>query len=282
MPCSPSSSHPAAAVRTAHRGAWLAGAAGLLLGLVVLPGAGAQSVLQQKPQGYVSDLAGVLDANSKTQLTALCTEVDKKAQAQIAVVTVRSLEGQPVEVFSERLATRWGVGHKGSDRGVLVLLAVSDREYRIEVGYGLEPILPDGKVGGFGREMVPWLRQGNYGGALLHVTQRIAQTIAQDRGVVLSSQPAARAPPPAPASAPQETTAELIFALGYLFLFLLLLVWLGHKFGNVWIPAAFSLSSRSHGRSRSSWSSGSSSGSSGGFGGFGGGSFGGGGASGKW
>ena len=130
------------------------------------------------PQGYVNDFAGVLNATTVEGLTRLSTEVDQKAKAQIAVVTVKTLDGDTVEDFANRLFQKWGVGYKGTDRGVMVLLATDDHKYWTEVGYGLEPILPDGKVGGFGRDMVPLLRQGNYNGAVLQMVSEIAQVIA--------------------------------------------------------------------------------------------------------
>jgi hypothetical protein len=99
----------------------------------------AEKTDQLKPQGYVNDFAGVLSAPAKAQLTALCTEVDQKAKAQIAVVTVKSLDGQAVEDYAVDLATRWGIGPKQADRGILILLAVEDRKYWTSVGYGLEP-----------------------------------------------------------------------------------------------------------------------------------------------
>jgi len=161
-------------------------------------GAGAQNGLPKtKPTGYVNDFAGVLSQPARSLLTNLCTEVDQKAKAQIAVVTVKSLEGRPIEDYSIALATQWGIGPKQSASGVLILLAVDDRQDRVEVGYGLEPILPDGKVGGFLREAVPYLREGNYDAAMLLITRRVADVIAQDRGVTLSattSLPAARTP----------------------------------------------------------------------------------------
>ena len=120
---------------------------------------------QLSPHGYVNDFAGVLNVETKQKLEALCTEVDQKAHAQISVVTVTSLDGESVEQFTVDLAMGWGIGPKGNSRGVLVLLAPSEHKYRIEVGYGLEPILPDGKVGSFGREAVPLLRDGDYSGA---------------------------------------------------------------------------------------------------------------------
>ena len=165
----------------------------LALGLLASRPAGAQSPNQIKPTGYVMDSAGILSQSAKDQLTALCTEVDQKAQAQIAVVTVKSLDGRPIEDYSIDLATRLGIGPKKSDRGVMILFAIDDHRDRIEVGYGLEPILPDGKVGTFEREIVPYLRAGNYDGAILLVTRRVADVIAADRGIQLTG-----AVPPAP------------------------------------------------------------------------------------
>jgi len=146
----------------------------------------AEKVDQLSPQGYVNDFASVLDADSRQKLTALAQEVDQKAGAQIAVVTIRTLGGDSVQDFTNRLFKKWGVGPKGKDRGVMILLAVDERQYWTEVGYGLEPILPDGKVGGFGRDVVPLLRQNQYGAALLQMTAQVAVVIAQDRGVTLS------------------------------------------------------------------------------------------------
>src|SRR6202140_3479693 len=151
----------------------------LILLLFCVPAARAEQVKNLKPQGYVNDFAGVLNAQAKEKLTSMCAEVDQKAKAQIAIVTVSSLEGEPVEQFSIDLATAWGIGPKQKDRGILILLAPGDHKDRIEVGYGLEPILPDGKVGGFEREAIPLVRAGNYSSALLLVTSRVAVVIAQ-------------------------------------------------------------------------------------------------------
>jgi len=154
----------------------------------------AQDPEQLTPQGYVNDFANVLSQSAREQLTALCTEVEQKAQAQIAIVTVKSLGGRAIEDYSIDLATRWGVGPKQKDRGLMILLAVDDHKDRFEVGYGLEGILPDGKVGSFEREAVPLLRAGNYDGAVLLMTRHAADVIAADRGVTLSG--SSPAPPP--------------------------------------------------------------------------------------
>ncbi|MGB2888584.1 MAG: TPM domain-containing protein [Candidatus Acidiferrales bacterium] len=243
-----------------------------------------------KPQGYVNDFAGVLNAPAKEKLSALCAEVDQKAQAQIAVVTISSLEGEPIEQFSIELATHWGVGPKQAARGVLILLAPNDRKYRVEVGYGLEPILPDGKVGGFGREAVPLLRQNDYGGALLLITRRVASVIAEDKGVTLDA--LSGVSPPQPESdhivlSPWKTWILIfifLFLVGFPVLgFILRLLFFGglagsHRRGGGWGFGGPWYGGGSWGRG-GSWGGG---GGGGGFGGFGGGSFGGGGASGSW
>ena len=129
----------------------------------------AQNPRSLHPQGYVNDFAHVLAPDSIRAIEAICQEVDRKAQAQIAVVTVRSLEGESIENYSINLATHWGIGPKQKDRGVLILVAPNEHRYRIEVGYGLEPILPDGLVGRFGREAQPQLRIRNYKIGRAHV-----------------------------------------------------------------------------------------------------------------
>ncbi|MGA2078965.1 MAG: TPM domain-containing protein, partial [Terriglobia bacterium] len=91
---------------------------------------------QLDAHGYINDFAGVLDAATVEELTRLCGEVDQKAKAQIGVVTIKSLEGDSAEDFANHLFQKWGVGYKGTDRGVMVLLAVDDHKYWTEVGYG--------------------------------------------------------------------------------------------------------------------------------------------------
>jgi len=262
----------------------------LTLLLLVSSVAHAEKTDQLKPQGYVNDFAGVLSPSAKAQLTALCTEVDQKAKAQIAVVTVKSLDGQPVEDFTLDLATKWGVGPKQSASGIMILFATEDRKSRVEVGYGLEPILPDGKVGGFLREAVPMLRGNDYDGALLLVTRRIADVIASDRGVTLSGS----APLPARRAPPQDTGWSIGQVLLLLFIiFVVYSVMKGSGGGGRsnytrgggsgwWIGPMIG---SGMGGGRGGWGSGGfggGGGGGGGFGGFGGGSFGGGGASGSW
>src|SRR5207302_4302924 len=146
----------------------------------------AEPVSQLHPTDYVNDFAHVLDQTTIAQLDNICQQIDQKAHAQIAVVTINSLDGSDIESYAVDLFKKWGICSKATDRGVLVLLAIQDRRYRIEVGYGLEPILPDGKVGGFAREAVPLLKQSNYSGAVSLMTSHVADVIAQDAGITLT------------------------------------------------------------------------------------------------
>jgi uncharacterized protein len=142
-----------------------------------------------QPTTYVSDFAGVVDADSKQQIEALCTEVYEKAHATIEVVTIQSLDGMPIENFATQLEDKWKVGAKGTDKGVLLIVVVKDHKWRIEVGYGLEGILNDAKVGDIGRSVAPQLHQGQYGPGLLNGAQQVGNVIAADANVTLTQTP---------------------------------------------------------------------------------------------
>jgi uncharacterized protein len=258
------------------------------------PGAArAEKYENLKPQGYVNDFAGAIDPASRQKITALGEELEQKTHTQIAVVTIRTLDGMEAQDFANRLFKLWGVGYKSDNRGVLILLAVDDRKYWTEVGYGLEPILPDGKVGGFGREMVPFLRNKDYGGALVLLTSRVAEVIATDRGVTLSGAPPSQ-------GKPRGGDRESHFPWPWLFVVgVWFISWIygmvrrtlsgapkrgrrGASLGGLWWLGL--LGGGSRGSSSGGWSGGSfgGGGGGGGFGGFGGGSSGGGGAGGSW
>jgi uncharacterized protein len=224
----------------------------------------------------------------------LCTEVEQKTGAQIAVVTVHSIGNQSIEDYAADLYKQLGVGDKQNSRGVLLLVAPDLRQYRVEVGYGLEPVITDGRAGDAGRAMVPLLRQGDYSGAILTATTQLASYIAADRGVTLSASPALP-PSAAPPSSDGSGFGGLWIFLGILaILFLLGRVSGGRRGGGQyggsgwWIlPLLFG----GGGRRNSGWGGGYGGGGyggggfgggGGGFGGFGGGMSGGGGASGSW
>src|SRR5215831_19271834 len=113
---------------------------------VSIPAGGTKHNFPQ-PTGYVNDFASVIDASTKDQLGALCSELDRKTNAQIAVVTVRTLAGSSIEDYALRLFNEWGIGHKEDNRGLLILLSMAECKYRIEVGRGLETLFPNERVG---------------------------------------------------------------------------------------------------------------------------------------
>jgi uncharacterized protein len=243
-----------------------------------------------KPQGYLSDYAGVIPAPVKAAVERYCAEVEAKTGAQIAVLVIPSLQGEPVEDVAVDVFQKWGIGKKGSDEGVLLLLATQDRRMRLEVGYGLEPIIPDGFAGEVLRAMRPALRSGDYGGAIVDAVRTLGARIATAKGVSIGEalpQAQRRRAEPGPA----------LFPL--LFLGLVFLLWIVAlaRSGRGWGPRGRtsgtdmltgmllgSILGRSIGPPRGGGGFGGYSGGGGfgGFGGFGGGRSGGGGASGSW
>ena len=230
------------------------------------------------PTSYVSDIAGALDAPTKQSVEDLCTQVDRQAHAQIAVVTIKTLDDdQTIEEFATQLEDKWKVGTKGTDRGVLMVFVMSPTRGRIEVGYGLEGILNDAKVGDIGRTMAPAAQQGDYNQAIPLGVQQIANVIAADAGVTLTPI-VHQYHRQQVASAPMSLGQVLaIGAVGLLVLFILIrsgntgILWF--ILGNLMGGGGFG---GGGGRGRDDDSGG------GGFGGFGGGGSGGGGASGDF
>jgi uncharacterized protein len=255
---------------------WLIPASALLLALV----AQAEPVAKLKPTDYVNDFAHVLDQSTIAQMDDICHQVEEKAHAQIAVVAIHSTDGVQIDSYAVDLFQKWGVGSKATNRGVLILYAIDDRHDWIEVAYGLEPILPDGKVGGFRREAVPLMRAGEYSKALLLVTSRIASVIAQDAGVQLTT------PQIAPAPAEREPQPSRgISAGGIILLIVIVLIVLFTPLRSVLFWMLFSGLFGGGGggyRGGGGFGGGGGLGGGGGFGGFGGGSTGGGGAGGSW
>ena len=253
----------------------------------VLP---AQKVDQlPKPTDYVSDLAHVLSPETVASLDHLCAQLDhSQANAQIAIVTVQTLDGDDPADYSNQLEDKWKIGKKGSDRGVLILLAVGDHKRRIEVGYGLEGILPDAKLGDIGREMVPDLRANDFDGAVTLAVGEIAQVIAADAKVTLDQDPnqdpamsaqSMRRHQRPPSAGKVLLIIILVLFFGGFFV-LRLLMSFGMMLGG-WGRGPWIGGGGGWGGGGGGWGGGGS-GGGGGFGGFGGGSFGGGGAGGSW
>jgi len=237
---------------------------------IVVPVAAVGPPVPASPPNYVVDLAGVIDDGVEARTNALLRELEQQTTAQLVVLTLPTLEGESLEAFSLDLAhNRWKLGQKGKDNGVLLTLAMQERKYRIEVGYGLEGVLPDSLVGSLGREvLVPAFRAGDFGGGIAALAGELATRIAAASGVTLSGElPVPTRRPPRSAGKPGPLATGLVLVLILVFIYLLI--------RHPQLLVMMLLSSR--GGSRDSWGGGG-----GGFGGGGGGGFGGGGSSGSW
>jgi uncharacterized protein len=260
----------------------------ILLALFVACTARADVMNLPMPTQYVVDRANVIDQSAENQINSLLHQLDRKTTAHVIVLTVPSLEGNPLEDVSLHLAHDvWKLGYEGKDNGVLVLVAIAEKRYRIEVGYGLEGVIPDSVTGTIGREyFMPYFRRGDYSGGISAAANEIARLIAADAGVSLTGG-AAPSPPVTRSARPAPGDGSRLVNL--LFLILLMAVPMS-------IPLIIFLLLMSGRRlgGRSVWWSGGSGGwgggggfggggfGGGGFGGGGGGGFGGGGASGGW
>jgi len=239
-----------------------------------------------RPTDYVSDYAHVLSPEAIARIDQICSQLDhSKANAQIAVVTIHNLDGDDSADYATRLFSQMKIGAKGTDRGILLLLAVDDHKRSIKVGYGLEGILPDGKTGDIGRSMVPDLRANNFDGALTLGVEEVAQVIAGDAGVTLDNQPAM-------AERPERQQQHA--SVGNVILIIIVLIFFGGFF-VLRLLASFGMLFGGWGRGPwggggGGWGGGGfggggwgdSGGGGGGFGGFGGGDTGGGGSDGSW
>jgi uncharacterized protein len=136
----------------------------------------------------VNDFAGVLPAPVRAELDALLRRTAEATSAEIAVATVPSLAGMTVEEYAAGLFEQWGIGKKATDNGVLILVAPNDRAMRIEVGYGLEPVLPDGLAGEIVRsEFLPAFREGDYPRGIRRGVGRIVELV--QKGEIAPAEP---------------------------------------------------------------------------------------------
>ncbi|MDX2166558.1 MAG: TPM domain-containing protein [Deltaproteobacteria bacterium] len=230
------------------------------------------------PRGFVTDTAGVIDAQTEARIANLLTELQQKTGAEIAVLTVASTAPLDDFDYGMRVADQWKVGRKGEDSGVLMLVAVQDRKIRVFTGYGVEGILPDGLVGAIqDQEMLPSFRAGNLADGIWRGVAAIAQRIAAARGVTLNGMPAPRAPA---AAAPQIPLWVMVLLLLLVFVVMSQVgggprggLRRGRR-GPVIMPGGFG--------GGGGGGFGGFGGGGGGFGGFGGGGFGGGGAGRSW
>jgi uncharacterized protein len=242
-----------------------------------------------KPAGYVSDLAHVVNAQDKQALETFCTKVESALGVQFALVTVDTVGDRPIRDFALDLSRRWGVGDKKSNQGVLLLLAVQDRQSDIETGRGVEPYITDGFSGGTLRSMRSSLRAGDYGAALLFAAREMAGQIAQGKNIEFTDAiPQSRRRLPENSDGGRSHIPFPLVVLGLLFLLFLLSRGGGRGGrggGGRFLTGMLLGSLLGGGRRGGDWGGGGfggGSGGGGGFGGFGGGDFGGGGANSNW
>jgi uncharacterized protein len=240
----------------------------VLLGLLFCsPALGAEAGFP-KPRGAVNDFAGIIDAASVQTMENLAREVLEKTGTSIVVAVVTSIGDNAPDDYANRLYQAWGIGAKGKDRGVLVFLALQERKVRIETGYGVEGILPDGLTGEIlDKQVLPDLKAGQYGQGLTKGVVALAAVIARDARVTLTGVPSL--------SAPRETAPRRGINLFTVILIIIALVLLiGTRQGRELLPYLIIMLMSSGGRGGGSGGFGG-----GGFGGFGGGFSGGGGSS---
>lgn len=215
----------------------------------------------------VNDFAGVIDPENAAKMESLSREILEKTGTAIVVVSLAELgPAEEINLYASGLYQAWGIGKKGEDKGVLILLAVKERKIRIETGYGVEGVLPDGRVGAIlDQVVVPHLKAGDTGKALYNAMLACGAYLAKDAKVQLTGdfsfyRSAAR---------PEKKGINI---LGILFFLIAAAVLLGTRTGREMLPWILLMVLSGGGRG------GGSGGFGGGFGGFGGGMSGGGGA----
>jgi len=227
-----------------------------------------------KPRGLVNDFANVISQAHEQTITELTTELLNKTEIPVVLVTMPDIDGADYTEYANRLYEAWGIGKEGEDKGVLIFVTVKERKMRIEVGYGLEGILPDGLAGEI-RDLyiTPYLKKDQFGEGLLSGALAVSQIIAKDAGVQLTGQSQV------PARAPKKRKSRL--SLLPLILIFFLMLGSRRRTGSWIFFLPFLLGGgRGYGSRPSGGFGGSFGGFGGGFGGFGGGMSGGGGAGG--
>ena len=219
-----------------------------------------------KPLGAVNDYASLIPEKEERMMGNISREVLQKTGTAIVIATVDTVGDSDYETYANELYANWGIGKKGDDKGVLIFLTKKERKVRIETGYGVEGILPDGLAGQILDDyVVPFLKKGDYGKGLLNGTLAVSQIVAKDAGVKITGQS-----PYTPRYRSRRTSlgSRLFSFLFFIILFLLVM-------RNPFLLPFLLLGMGGRG---GSLRGGSFGGFSGGFGGFGGGLSGGGGA----
>ena len=251
---------------------------GALLTLVVFAATPSFALKFPPPQGAVNDFANIIPAADRRAMETMAREILDKTKTSLVVATFTTTGGRDIETFAGDLFAAWGIGKKGEDKGLLMLVAVKERRFRIETGYGLEGILPDGKLGRIRDSYIlPYFKTGKFGPGFKNGMAAIAAVIAKDAGVTLTG-----------AVKPRAVKRSRRSGFGGAGFLIFVVIWLimsrvarrkyrgGRGGGALWLLPLLLMG----GSSRGSGGGGGFGGFGGGFGGFGGGMSGGGGVSG--
>ncbi|QQR92954.1 MAG: TPM domain-containing protein [Candidatus Iainarchaeum archaeon] len=150
---------------------------------LLVSGAHAQAV-PAAPNGYILDNAQILGQETLA-LNQQLSELEKETGVEIAILTVPSLEGGEINEFTQRVFDAWKPGNAESDNGLLIVIALQDRKWRIQTGYGLEGTIPDAIAGRIGREvLVPHFRAGDYATGIRETVDELEKYIRQDSATI--------------------------------------------------------------------------------------------------
>lgn len=169
-----------------------------------------------KPTGFVNDFAGIIPASDKTVLETTLTNFQKQTGNEIAIVTIPTLEDETIESYEVKLFQEWGIGQKGKDNGLLLLISVQEKQMRIEVGYGLEPYITDAQSSSIIRNILtPAFKEGNYGEGISSAIDTIIKVLNGQVDAV-----------------PQDTSSNSDFFGNWFFFIILIPIWLSSILGR--------------------------------------------------
>lgn len=228
--------------------------------------------LNPTPEFYTNDFANVLDTKTEQQINQIGKALEDATGAQAVVVTVNNLGGETIETFGFRLGDKWGVGQKGKDNGVILLLAMKERKYRIEVGDGLGGALPDITVGRIQDQiMAPYLKNNDYSNAMLQGYKAVVSKIYTEYGKTPPKDLGVESVSTASEESGQGTVGPMIPFIVLVALFVLSRFFRGGRGGRGGGGGFFFFPPGGFGGSGGGFGGGFGGGSSGGGGGFGGG-----------
>lgn len=188
------------------RGALLAGA--LLSATLCSAG------LPSRPAGPVLDLTGMLNQSQQAELDGICREIEASGKGVLVVAIVPTLEGDSIEGYAVRLFKEWGIGSREANNGVLLLVSTGDRKVRIETGYGVESILPDGRCGEIiRRQIIPRFKGGDQGGGVVAGARAVADALTRGASATVNESPLGRLRGKIAAAADAGTAALMLLQL---------------------------------------------------------------------